>query len=628
MKHNKIISLLLLTVMLLLSAAGCGTGAGEATVAPTTEAAQNREPVEYLQCIRPAALGSLYPASGSQAVITLADYDAERTTVQLVDVDRDAVCREIALDGIWELREQSFNDGRFALYSRGTGTWKFLSASLEEMGEWNSGNTDGFFSYDCSTYYCLSDGAFCVRSVNGGEGGNAGLPLDLRVLELTAFDAKSGTLAMQFFLSPYGSECGTAVFDMQAGAFTMLQKDRCRVSFRDSGVCLLSFDNDKLSYSVTYGQDERFFFADAGVFSGTVSDMFAIQNSPYLMGITADGSVLYAAEDGISSCRLSDYGIEGVVLSTCYLPDEKVIIGTVCLDGAYRICVIDPSQLSFTETAASTPVASPLAVDEALAEEYRGTGADMPVPETLQEARQYADRLEEKYGVKILLSSHCREAAEQCELRITLTDTMSAEDELSGISSMLAALDRTLALYPKGFPAQFRNGAGDGGLCFLLVEHIESIYDSVGCAYERGKWQYIAVDVRQTSEAAGIICHELWHTTENRILALDPSAMPIKEWDALNPDGFSYDKYANAVEQPWTLYSCAPEQIRFVDSYACVDRHEDRARVMEFFMTHDDEALMLIQSPYMRRKLQILSDAVRQTFDTAGWTNVRWERLL
>ena len=65
-----------------------------------------------------------------------------------------------------------------------------------------------------------------------------------------------------------------------------------------------------------------------------------------------------------------------------------------------------------------------------------------------------------------------------------------------------------------------------------------------------------------------------------------------------------------------------------MDSYACVDIKEDRARIMEYFMTRDDEAALLIQSSYIRQKLQIMCDAVRSAFDTAGWENVRWERLL
>lgn len=587
---------------------------------------KKRESVTFLQCIQPAALNSLRPASGAQVAVSWADYEDERTTVLLADVNRDTVCHEITLDGVWDLKEQAFSDGRFALCQRETNTWKFLSASLEDLGTWSAESVDGFFSYDGSTYYYLRDHLLYRESVSSGESGRVTLPLDLRLMELTAFDAQNGTLMMQFFLSPYSSECGTAAYDMETGAFTMLQKDRYRVSFRKEDVCLLSFDNEKMGYSVTYGSGDQFLFADAGIFSDTAGDLYPIPGSSYLMGIAEGCSTLYAADQQITSCPLSGCGIDGEMYSVCYLPDEKALVGAVYQDGAFRFYVIDPAQLPFAEVAGAAPVDSPFVVDETLDESYW----DTPVAESLQEARQYADTLEEKYSVHILLSSQCKDAAALCDHPVTLTDTMSPEDELNGILAMLKALGRSLALYPKGFPAQFRNGAGDGGLCFLLVEHIESDYGVVGCTYESLDWQYIALDVHPTCSLDSIVCHEIWHATENHIRFRDDTALPMDEWDALNPEGFSY--YGDATKtdpaQQWTLYSGSPEDIHFVDSYACVARTEDRARIMEYFMTREDEARILIQSPFIRQKLQMMCDAVRDTFDTTGWENVRWERLL
>ena len=49
---------------------------------------------------------------------------------------------------------------------------------------------------------------------------------------------------------------------------------------------------------------------------------------------------------------------------------------------------------------------------------------------------------------------------------------------------------------------------------------------------------------------------------------------------------------------------------------------------MEYFMVHEDEAKLLIQSPVIRQKLQWMCSAVRSSFDTAGWGAVRWESLL
>ena len=637
MRHRRILSLLILALCLLLVVSGCNAGTTEAAgTADTTEAvdtpaaAQKREPVASLQCIQPSALNSLCPASGAQTAISWADYESERTTVLLADVNEDAVCREITLDGVWDLREQSFSDGRFALCQRETNTWKFLSASLEDLGEWNPENIDGFFSYDGDTYYFLRDTLLYWQSISSGEVGRVQLPLDLRLLELTAFDAPNGTLVMQFFLSPYSSECGTAVFDMETGTLTMLQKNRYWVTFCGDDVCLLSFDNEKMGYSVTYGGGDQFLFADADLFSDTAGDLYTIPGSPYLMGIAAGRSILYAADQQISSCPLNDAGIDGEMRSACYLPDEGVLIGAVYQDGAFRLYVMDPAQLSFAETGGDAPVPSPFVVDDALAESYWSKVSDAPLAESLQEARQYADTLEEKYSVSILLSSQCKDAAAWCDMPITLTDTMSADEELNGVCATLEALDRSLALYPDGFPAQFRNGAGDGGLCFLLVEHIESSYNVVGCTYERYDWQYIALDVHPSYSPDSIICHEMWHATENYIFSQDYTALPMDEWDALNPEGFSYTDYDTRVDPtyPGLLYTSDPEDIHFVDNYGCVNRQEDRARIMEYFMTFEDEAQILIQSPFIRQKLQIMCDAVRSAFDTTGWENVRWERLL
>lgn len=252
------------------------------------------------------------------------------------------------------------------------------------------------------------------------------------------------------------------------------------------------------------------------------------------------------------------------------------------------------------------------------------------VAESLQQARQYADELEAEYGVRILLSVQCRETAALCDHAITLTDTMGQSEELSAVNAALSALKRSLSLYPEGFFAQFKNGMGEGGVRILLIEQIESNYGAIGCTYENGIWQNIALDVRTGEGMDSIICHEIWHATENHILTKDYSAILPDEWNTLNPEGFEYYWDATLVNNAheWTLYSGNIANVYFVDSYACVDEKEDRARIMEYFMTHDDEAELLIQSPAIRKKLELMCRAIRSTFDTSSWENVRWERLL
>ena len=81
MRNRKIISVLLIVLCLLFIVSGCG--------------AKKRESVKLLQGIQPTTLNSLYPVSGSQVAAIRTDYENERTTVMLVDVNKDAVCRDV-----------------------------------------------------------------------------------------------------------------------------------------------------------------------------------------------------------------------------------------------------------------------------------------------------------------------------------------------------------------------------------------------------------------------------------------------------------------------------------------------------------------------------------------------------
>ena len=155
------------------------------------------------------------------------------------------------------------------------------------------------------------------------------------------------------------------------------------------------------------------------------------------------------------------------MFSVRWLPDAQVLLGGVYENGAFQLYVIDPAQLPFTEVTAAAPADTPLTVDESLAQAYWNTSDTAPVAESLREARQYADTLESRYGIRVLLSDQCRDAAALCDRAITLTDTMSAGDELAAVNTALDALARTLSLYPDGFTAQFRNGMGEGGLRWM-----------------------------------------------------------------------------------------------------------------------------------------------------------------
>ena len=430
-----------------------------------------------------------------------------------------------------------------------------------------------------------------------------------------------------------GSVCGTAVFDPETGAISLLQEQRYQVMLAPAGgMSLLAFDNDKMGYSALCGSGDTFWFANASLFLDAGGALYAAGDAEELIGVGTGRTTLYNVGESITACDLTANGIAGEMYDCCVLPEAGLLVGGMYENGAFRLYVIDPAQLTFEPVASAVSVPSPLTVDETLLQAYWGALNGLPVAESLQEARQQADVLEQRYGVRILLSSQCREAAALSSYPITLSDIMDADAELNGIRAVLTAMDRSFALYPEGFLAQFHNGAGEGGLCFLLVAHIDSDYGVVGCTYDSADWQYIALDVQANYMREGTVCHEIWHAIEGVLLTRNWDAINQEEWAACNPAGFSYNEDAETPDsnpERWTFfYEFSAQDVYFVDAYSRTNAKEDRARIMEYIMATEDVAGALVQSPAIAPNLQIMCRAIRENFDTSSWGELRWERVL
>lgn len=382
---KRIVQALVMALLAALILSGC-----RASTAPETPSAARR-----LDCVQPSSLTGLCPAGSAKVALCRTDESGEVTTVELVDLDADSVAAEKELDGEWVLQQQSFCDKRIALCDREHNMWRFLSPNLADLGTVKVETCDGYFSYDAKSYYFLRDDVLCRTELESGETQAVELDYDLRFLDIAAFDASGSRMLAHFYLSPYSSKCGSAIFDPVTGEFSMLCAERYQAVFSD--------------------------------------------------------------------------------------------------------------------------------------------------------------------------------------------------------------------------------------------EEIKSGFGTSGCTYERGAWQNIALDIRLAYELDGIVCHELWHATENHILSCDYSLFTVEGWAQLNPQGFSYYEgydYSDPDSRRWTYYSGGDEGVYFVDGYSRTFASEDRARIMEFFMTRDDDAQELIKSPAIKKKLQHMSSAVRSVFDTSGWESVRWERLL
>lgn len=604
----------------------------EQTTAPA-EPAYRWEAVQAIDCVHPAYLSGIRPLSGTLAAVCGTDFDTWVTTVQVVDLAADTVKSEIQLDGMWEPNTQTFADGRLALRNRDQNAWKFFDTSLRETGTLQAADLDGFFSADGSGYFYLNGGVLFRMDTGSGVIERVRLDVDLRFSELSAYDSRTGRMAALFDRSPYTEEKGTAIFNPETGAFFMVNADKYQTFFQPSGVHLIAFDLDAMRYSALGGQnDGDFLLAKNGRF---LEDgvLYGIPDAPCMMN-TSQNTTLYrfdSAAGSVQAAPLAAAGLTGELYQASWLPEEEVLAGAVYEDGAFRLYVISPAALTFSSEATAAQTASPLTVQRELADVYWQALKGPDVATRLQTLRQKADALEAAYGVRILMSNQCETPAALCAYPSAMSDTLGDAEEEKRIGFALERLERSLAMYPAGFFEQFTNDMGEGGVRFLLVGAIESDFNVVDVTFEHGAWQNIVLDIRVTFDLEGTICHEIWHATENKIVQKTANAFDDARWSVMNPDGFSY-YFDPSSAQPdplrWTFFGDGSEGVYFVDTYARVDAREDRARIMEYFMTHGTEARSLIQAPAIRAKLQYMCDAVRAAFDTTGWTQVRWENLL
>lgn len=610
---------LLAALCLVLTLASCG---GEKPLLD--------QPVKTLSCVQSAAMPTLLPLGDGRVLAGWVDYDRAITSLAVVDVATDRTVSYRELEGCWELQERQFSDGRAVLFNWEASTWQFVGADLADIGTFSSDQTGGTFSRDGSLYYFVQDDVLCRADVATGQTERVALESDMRFLDVSGILPDSETLFLHCLLSPYSTESGTAILNVETGAYTMLQKDWYEPYCGAEGPEFLQFDNETMGYDVLYPFNGQYYRADAALLHADEADILPVSGSAYLLGVAQD-TTLYRLESGISACLLQAEQLGGALRNAVWLP-EQVLVGCVYGGGTFRLTAIDPAQLTFTQVSDGIAMDDPMAVDTALTEVYWNSLNGQPLPATLQEARDYADQLEERYGVTILLSAQGQEACEAVwDAVVTTTDQWPLEDEPYAIARTLEALDRALALYPEGFFRQMRNTMGEGGVRFIPVGHIENDVNAVGLTYETYGWQNIYIDVT-LGTFESVICHEIWHATEGVISYRDWVSFDPGNWSVCNPDGFFYNEdVEDADPNPsrWTFnYEMDAQNVYFVDAYARTNAKEDRARIMEYVMANEDLAGALMQSPYITQKLEIMCQAIRNSFDTSAWGDLRWERLL
>lgn len=377
---NRLVLLTAALVLMIWALTGCG---GQQTGL--------RQAVTELSCVDIQGYPAMTGTGGYGAALCWTDYESDRTTVQIVDVKRDRLEAERRLDGAWTMVEETFQDGRLAFYKWDDSTqmvYRFLNAKLEDAGEFRPAEPGGVLSHDGASYYYLSGTALYRQDTATGDTLLVKLEENLRFAFTGEYHPTENVLELWCMLSPYSSECGMALVDLDSGKCLMLQDTVQGMSFTEYGISLRSFKEEE-SCDLRYAAEDGTYRL-ATELGDTAMELEMIEGSQYAYRSGGDGGgqELYRLGQTVGHCAM-DGGME---LNSCWLPEAQVLVNVLYRQGSgsYVLTAVDPAQLTFETCSAAEETPSPMTVDQSIPQVYWGELAGGELPDNMQELRHYA----------------------------------------------------------------------------------------------------------------------------------------------------------------------------------------------------------------------------------------------
>lgn len=296
-----------------------------------------------------------------------------------------------------------------------------------------------------------------------------------------------------------------------------------------------------------------------------------------------------------------------------------------------------------TTTTASTTSATAPAVDnepKTLMQPMAHT-EKIQVGEKFAKARQKADEIEKRFGIRLFVGNEVKNAEEFFGSMNLVSAENDADDyTINYYLERLDFLKEQLERYPKGFFDHFRSDDGKKGLYIAVTTgNIYSNGDKSAGATTHGEdWYAITMNMYSLSDNSAFN-HELWHATE--FLIFNKHSIDTSKWDALNPSGFSYggsfhEHVTNVEVSDDTLLSvAASDNIKydvpyFAFDYSRMSFYEDRATLIEtvFSWSFDDKKgkknglAEMNKYPHIKAKLDMLAQWAKLEFGYAYWEEI------
>ena len=271
---------------------------------------------------------------------------------------------------------------------------------------------------------------------------------------------------------------------------------------------------------------------------------------------------------------------------------------------------------------------------------YERTPSEIPekhvAGDHLKGCRIYADIIERKFGVTVLIGNEVKNAHEPWDYSGESVEGVGEDKSNVSLETaeFLDELYKSLSRYPEGFFSNFRDQSGNGGIRFIVLRDIlnktSGSFEAGGLQYMYGSWYNIMIDL-DSHGGSETIHHEIWHAVENLILEHDQMAFAFDKWQKMNPKKFHYsydlDNYYDADVFGYLVYFT--KEPYFARIYSTVSPMEDRATLIEMIFTEDEFYSehgdfssyyeMVLSSEHLRAKLDFMAQRTREVLGYVYW---------
>ena len=477
---------------------------------------------------------------------------------------------------------------------------------------------------------------------------------------VSAFDPTSREIVIEVTAANEGSGRKYKLVSLNDGSRTDLPlEESAQASFSENALILTSSEGVFDDAGEYIGSRSRVFAASRSgkePFAYVLPDEMVLRISPlsrYAFGISyipvGVGEDMFGFD---LECRLLDVE-SGLISAVIEEFDGAYDVSAVYLDGCGRFAAAvnrDPSDPEITdESGTELFLIAPGLTEfgEKLEPIDLHAGAsDVKTTYVLSDdflaQREHADRIEKKYGVRLLLGDEVLNAAPDGTYERVSYEENPDGDPLSErretLDRTLNVIDRALSTYPEGFFGHFVNPEGEGGLRILLVGDLQNNggeFSPGGVSYAQGAWYTIEICAGMVQYDTTMINHEMWHAVECRIC--DEYSNVFSEWDTLNPEDFTYcydfdNYYANdSLFQYLIPYDGEnpADKVYFARIYSAVTPMEDRATLIEYVTDeYYDPAShggiptayeYVCSFPHLRAKLELMAEYTEKVFGCVYW---------